>query len=503
MPLLHELTVPQRQRLLEKVERLFLKFCRQEFNTVLYPYQIRVCRALLSSILVSPVDVYVKIARQSGKTESLTLLLKFLMIFHLLFLKRPLLSAIASPKGEQAKTDVDRIKKSILHLKTRWKLEDQENNAATIRAYRKGKLTCEMYKFSLAPTTDNESKTLNVLAIEESHKANHAKRRDQLDPMLGSTGGVTWHFGVGCPVLSDYKRGCDGQYPESVSIVVPVDEVCRDRRVVYEQTNDPIHLKYEAKFQSELRKYGRQNPEIRRNYYLEDTVEEGNFISRERLLSCARSGMVKNGKPVPADRLFLGVDWARRSDFTWVTIANGQNDVIDWLKVPHVTYPEQVTMIREWLMLPRTETVPRPDGTAAEVVYTYMDRILGVRGDSTGGAGDAPNEILQRDGGLPMSEDSFFPFTLSGKNDLYVNYEQSLFKDACDDERFSYPADHPLTAEFEEQMVALEREYKGDGEYLSVHHPENDANAKDDAPDATALALLAAAQGKAGEIVFL
>lgn len=149
-----------------------------------------------------------------------------------------------------------------------------------------------MFKFSLAPTTDNESKTLNVLVIEESHKADHAKRRDQLDPMLASTGGPTWHLGVGCPVMSDYKRGCDGEYGNAVSIVVPVDEVIHDRRVTYEQTGEVSHLAYERKFRDDLARYGRQNPEIRRNYYLEDTVEEGNFVSRERLLSCARGSDV-------------------------------------------------------------------------------------------------------------------------------------------------------------------------------------------------------------------
>jgi hypothetical protein len=52
---------------------------------------------------------------------------------------------------------------------------------------------------------------------------------------------------------------------------------------------NPAHLEYENVFRAELRKKGRQNPEIRRNYYLEDTVEEGGFVSQERLLSCGRS----------------------------------------------------------------------------------------------------------------------------------------------------------------------------------------------------------------------
>lgn len=152
---LHELGPPQREVLLEETLRLFLLVCRQEFQTVLYPYQIRVARALLRSLLVSRADVFIKIARQSGKTEAVTLVLKFLMVFLLHLRGRPLMAGIASPNGEQAKTDVDRLKKSILHLNLRWGLEDRENNAQTIRAYRHDRLHCETYMFSLAPTTSS------------------------------------------------------------------------------------------------------------------------------------------------------------------------------------------------------------------------------------------------------------------------------------------------------------------------------------------------------------
>src|SRR4051812_15231418 len=67
--------------------------------------------------------------------------------------------------------------------------------------------------------------------------------------------------------------------------------------------------------------------------------------------------------------------------------------------------------------------------------------------------------------------------------------------------RLSYPADHPLAGEFEEQATRLVREYKGGGEYLSVHHPA-EADAKDDAPDATALAGMAAMQAFVGDLLF-
>ena len=49
--------------------------------------------------------------------------------------------------------------------------------------------------------------------------------------------------------------------------------------------------------------------------------------------------------------------------------------------------------------------------------------------------------------------------------------EQAIYRDEGDSLRFSYPADHPLAAEFDERMVRLVREYKGDGKYLSAASP--------------------------------
>lgn len=123
-----------------------------------------------------------------------------------------------------------------------------------------------------------------------------------------------------------------------------------------------------------------------------------------------------------------------------------------------------------------------------------------VRSDYTG-HGDTPVEFLPMHSGLPIGSDSHVKFSLQSKNDLYVNFENALFRDPGDPMRFSYPADHALTAEFDDQTTRLLREYKGDGEYLSVHHPD-EPDAKDDAPDSTALALFGAAGGGIGDILF-
>lgn len=194
------LTKPKRYKKTNKTLNLFLKWCKQEFSVVLYDYELEISWWLIASLIIEPIDVFVKMARQSGKTETVTLLVRFLIIFYRFTAGAHLMAPFASPKGEQAKTDVDRVKKSITQLREGWQVEDREFNATTIRAYRFDELFAEIYTFSLSPTTQNESKTLNLLIVEESHKADHKKRSDELDSMLASTDGTTWHFGVGCRV---------------------------------------------------------------------------------------------------------------------------------------------------------------------------------------------------------------------------------------------------------------------------------------------------------------
>ena len=73
-----------------------------------------------------------------------------------------------------------------------------------------------------------------------------------------------------------------------------------------------------------------------------------------------------------------------------------------------------------------------------------------------------PTKILQTGSGLPVGENSFFKFTLQGKNELYLGFEEAISKDAGAEGR-GYPTDHPLAAEFEERTTGLFHEYKGVG----------------------------------------
>jgi hypothetical protein len=107
-----------------------------------------------------------------------------------------------------------------------------------------------------------------------------------------------------------------------------------------------------------------------------------------------------------------------------LTIVNDRNDIVDWFKYPHVPYLQQVELIVADLNKDRGG-------------WRCLDRILGVRGDATGGTGDAPMEMLQQHSGLPVGPESFFTFSTQSKNALYVRFEEALFKDEGDPLRFS------------------------------------------------------------------
>ena len=51
-------------------------------------------------------------------------------------------------------------------------------------------------------------------------------------------------------------------------------------------------------------------------------------------------------------------------------------------------------------------------------------------------------EFLQAHSGLPTGQDSLVKFTLQSKHEMYTRWEQTLFRVAGDQMRFSYPTNH-------------------------------------------------------------
>jgi hypothetical protein len=63
----------------------------------------------------------------------------------------------------------------------------------------------------------------------------------------------------------------------------------------------------------------------------------------------------------------------------------------------------------------------------------------------------------------------------------------------------NYSGDQPDAVQFEDQMTGRVREFKADGEYLNVHHPDERGRGN---PNNGALMVLEAVRGKLGKILY-
>lgn len=90
---------------------------------------------------------------------------------------------------------------------------------------------------------------------------------------------------------------------------------------------------------------------------------------------------------------------------------------------------------------------------------------------------------------------------MQSKNEMFTTLDAALFREIGDPFRISYPTDHPLPGELEEQIPALIREYVGQRECLSPHAPEKEG-AHDDDCMMLALDCLGANRAGIGDILF-
>lgn len=103
--------------------------------------------------------------------------------------------------------------------------------------------------------------------------------------------------------------------------------------------------------------------------------------------------------------------------------------------------------------------------------------------------------FFQRHSGLSIGPQSHVKFTRQSKNSLCTTIEQAIFRNPGDTMHFSCPADYPLDAELEYRITRSGRQVQRRRPVL----PDN-ADARDDAADATVLAKAGGAGGGVGGI---
>lgn len=402
-----------------------------------------------------------EISRQAGKTEAIVSVVEFGMIFFPEIYGRPLRVGIFAPQKEQAKTDFDRLKEKLDKTQLsgfQESVDPEESNSVTLQLSNGS----YCYIFPLTPTSHPESKTLDVIIYEESNKIDDHEKAVKSDPMGTATNACRIAVGVAGFQKNFFKKLSD----LPTALKVPANKVIEQKRAAYEQDGNDFHLNYERFVTSYVRDHGEDNDAYRTQYKLEWILGIGQFITSETLASIRGDfGLLKRtDTPV-----VVGIDTAKSPDKTIVTVKNMQpikdqdgkvirpKSILSWLRLKGENYKDQFDAICSFL-----------------ANYSNVEAIAI---DSTG-QGDFMPDMFERETGYQILR---VKFGLQTKDIIYKNLLQQISLKAT-----LYPSKDCLEKrEFEEELLDLQKEYKG--EYLSCHHP-NDPKAHDDYADSWALA---------------
>lgn len=426
----------------------------------LYPFQREISDKLLRVVLYAAKyknrKLRAKVSRQSGKTEAIVGTVEFLLIFHRAITGRRIRVGIFAPQREQAKTDFDRLKERLNEASKHGfdHVDAAESNATTLQLLDKS----YCYIFPLTETSSPESKTLDLIIYEEANGIKDIHKKRKSDPMGTSTNAAEIAVGVGNYQKNFFQRDCQ-QGGENVIVADAPRVICEKRRA-FEMDGDDWHLAYEQFVEDKKRDWGENDDAFKTQYLVQDVLGVGQFITDDDFTALVQPGKDEHS----GHRLVAGIDTAKSPDDTVCTLkCLDCKRIAGWLELHGDNYQDQFDAIRSYLEAKKT--------------------VIAVAIDSTGQADFMP-DLFVRNTQWSVEGVNIFrvKFNLSSKDQLYKNLITVVRNKAT-----TVPENHP--AKFKEQALDLQKEFKG--EFLSVHHPD-DQNAHDDYPDSWALAEWAA-----------
>ncbi len=460
----------------EKLMRLFKAHLIAKHNLKLYPYQLDVASKIFDALIqnfrltadateedikkLKLIEIPIEFSRQSGKTTAVVHTIEFVMLFFPQLFHRTVRIGIFAPQREQAKTDFDRLKfalarSSDLQVVLDDNEESEESNAKTIVLPN----TASCYIFPVTATSKPESKTLDLIVFEESQDLSDRIVKEQIWPMGASTNAARVYIGTaGTRICYFYRLG------QGSGLKLYFDQIAQQRRQLYEETGNALHLIYEQSIKGEIAKHGRESDEIARPYFGKWLIGTGQFVTQEELdtLFTKRQLTFHEKK----NDCYVGLDTAKHPDSTVVTVLRYNPDtkikeVINWLELRGENYRSQFEIIKEFMS-------------------NY--KVVAIAIDSTGQGDFMPDQFeLESDWQDEHSGLYRIKFSAVSKDLMYKNLKVSIKQLLTD-----LPEASTTKAEkFRQQMLDLQQEYKG--QLLSVHHPD-DPNAHDDYPDSWALA---------------
>lgn len=319
----------------------------------------------------------------------------------------------------------------------------------------------EVYIFPLSKTSHPESKTLDLIIIEEAQNVDEFALLNYVFPMGAATNASKIFVGTAGYQICYFQKLLIRSGIKK--FVYDCYKVIADRQKMYEKTGDSFHLNY-ANYIKKEEERGIDTDEFKTQYLLQWVLGAGQFITEENFNEMV--GVYSRVYQDKNNKCYAGIDTAKDPDSTIVTILRWntekkKKEICNWLRLHGDNYKNQFDIICQFLS-------------------NYNVKALAI--DSTG-QGDFMPDMFEAETNWRDENSGLYriKFSAVSKDIMYKNLGV-----VCREFLTTIPIIATKEAEeFKQQMLDLQKEHKG--ELLSCHHPDS-KDAHDDYCDSWALA---------------
>lgn len=459
----------------------------------LYRYQEAMAYRIIYAIVsLEGTTISMLLARQSGKSETLAFVVNALstilpalaqVIPDLDQFKEGIKIGLFAPQSDQVYTTYNRALMRLTNENAEAVMGDPDLQVSLEKPSRYELSNGSFMLGQVASKQSKiESKTYDLVLIEEAQDMDSFIVQKSIEPMITATGGTIVKCGTTGVSKNDFWY--DIQYNRNKSRSIKDErlhlhwefnykKIFLDKRYQYEKDNKLFHLNYEKDVTKKMDKWGRESQPFRLAYALEWDLESGMLMTDKEFEKCCnrKKGL---GNFDDDDIMIAGLDLGKDIASTVLTIAKlvfdpndtgepPKKEIVSWLELSQVNYDDQHYIIVEALQLFNVVNL-YVDYTG--VGKPFVDRLAATVGD--------------------VVNITPYNFSKQSKSDMWFN-----LVDHVNSGRLIIPANKiakssPEWHHFQEQLLNCQKWF--DGSYMCAEKSEG---YNDDFCDSLGLMLLA------------
>lgn len=458
------------------------EFIEKTTGRTSHKYQKQFSDAVLKSVLLGKGDTIVsQWARQSAKTTTFAEeVAVFLLLFYYPICKQygleshPFFNiAITGPKFQQAEAGYNKVRNLLRKChEIGFGFEFENDGAVWIKITSKNHPIREVYCISNSPTSNQESKTVNLAIYDEGQDQYDEVIERAIVPMGAMTNMTQIWCGVGvyrkCLFLKKIQENDPGN-----TFVFDYEKIEEEYARMYKLTEDPVYLNFSKFIAKQKRDLGEESDAFRTQFKLHSILERGQFIIYKNIMQLEAEYEIYHEYKGMA-KVYGGIDWGKSHDSTVFTIVDEECRVIAWYEWQGDDYASQIEEI-EWLI--------KNKYTSMHVVHC----------DSTGNQ-DMGVDMLRKKLQSYGVQVEGVHFSATSKDEMYKNLSRLMHNkyiggNLIEEAKMKFPIkSSPQKEKFIMQMLDLQKEIRGDK--WRCQHPEAPGK-HDDYCDSAALAYMA------------